>query len=1038
MNLSSPFIHRPIATSLLAVGLALAGIVAFNLLPVAPLPQIEFPTISVQGNLPGASPEDMATSVATPLERQIGRIAGITEMTSASSLGQTRITLQFDLSRNIDGAARDVQAAINASLSNLPTNLPSLPTYRKINPADAPVLILALTSEKYSRGQMYDVASTILAQKLSQIDGIGQVIIGGGSLPAVRIELNPTALNKYGIGLNDVSAVLGAANANLAKGQLLDANTTSEIYTSDQLFKAYEYKPLIIAYRNGNPVRIADVADVVDSVEDVRNAGLSNGLPSSGFVLFKVPGANVIDAVNHVQALMPQLKALIPASINMKVMMDRTTTIRASLHDVEITLMIAMLLVILVVYIFLGTFRTMMIPAVAVPLSLLGTFGVMYLLGYSLDNLSLMALTISTGFVVDDAVVVLENITRHLEMGKTSLQAALDGSKEVGFTVLSMSISLVAVFIPILLMGGIVGRLFREFSVTLAVAIILSLVVSLTVTPTMCAWFLDKNQGNEEKNNRFTGFVTKARDKYASSLGWVLNHPMLMLTLTIATLILNIILFVVIPKGFFPQQDTGRITGSIQAEQDISFQAMQQKLSAFDKILRQEPAIQNVAGFLGGGVTNSGSMFITLKPASERKDSADKVIARLRKKLNAVEGATLYLQSAQDLLIGGRQGNAQFQYTLASDNLQDLNTWAPLVMAKLAKLPGIADINSDQRDHGLQEYVTIDHDTAMRFGITPQLIDSTLYGAFGQSQVSTMYTLLNQYHVVMEVAPKYWQYPQTLSQIYVKSPAGNMVPLSAIASFKSGSALLSVNHQGLAPSATLSFNLLPNYALGDAVSMVGQTTANMHLPPTIRGSFRGTAQAFQDSLSTESYLILVALLTVYIVLGILYESFIHPITILSTLPSAGVGALLALILTGTDFSIIALIGIILLIGIVKKNAIMMIDFALHVERTENKTPREAIYQAAILRFRPIMMTTMAAMLGAVPLAVGGGVGAELRQPLGIAIIGGLIVSQMLTLYTTPVIYLTFERGARWFDRQIARLPKQRRLPDAGEPQMRKS
>jgi multidrug efflux pump len=1033
MNLSAPFIARPKGTSLLALGLALAGIVAFNLLPVAPLPQIEFPTISVSAGLSGGSPEDMATSIATPLERQLGRIAGITDMTSASSLGQTRITIQFDLTRDIDGAARDVQAAINASLSYLPANLPSNPTYRKVNPADAPILILALTSKIYSPGQLYDAASSILAQKLAQVGGVGQVTVGGSSLPAVRVELNPNALNKYGIGLNQVAAALAAANINLAKGELTSGEQTSAIATSDQLFKAYQYKPLIIAYHNNSPVRLSDLGDVIDSVQDVRNAGISNGKRSVLLVVFKQPDANVITTVDSILKMVPQLRAMIPAAIDISVVMDRTTTIRAALHDVEVTLIIAMILVILVVFVFLGNFRAMLIPGVAVPLSLLGTFAIMELLGYSLDNLSLMALTISTGFVVDDAVVVLENITRHLEMGKKPMAAALAGAREVGFTVLSMSISLIAVFIPILLMGGIVGRMFREFSVTLSVAILTSMVISLTVTPMMCAWLLTAEHGKKSvSESRYSRFITKVKNNYASSLAWVLDRPGIMLSGTIAAIILTIILFIEVPKGFFPQEDTGRISGSIQAEQDISFQAMVAKLTEFNDIIEKDPAVQNVVGFLGGGITNQGSMFLSLKPLAERKSSADEVIARLRKKLNKVTGATLYMQSAQDIIIGGRQGNAQFQYTLTSDNLQDLNHWAPLVLARLSKLHDIEDINSDQRDHGLQEYVTVDHDTAMRFGITPQLADSVLYDAFGQSLASVMYSTLNQYYVVMEVAPKYWQYPQTLKEIYVQSTAGKMVPLSVFASFAPGATLLSVNHQGLAPAATLSFNLPPNYPLGDAVNMVGDEVSKMGLPPTIRGEFRGTAQAFQASLATEPYLVMVALFAVYIVLGILYESTIHPITILSTLPSAGVGALLALLVTHTDLSIIALIGIILLIGIVKKNAIMMIDFALHVERTENVSPREAIYQAALLRFRPIMMTTMAAMLGAVPLALGAGVGAEMRQPLGIAIIGGLLVSQMMTLYSTPVIYLSFDRLGIWLRSHVFHLKNPRPAAEAGK------
>ena len=1017
MNISGSFIRRPIATTLLVVAVFLAGAVALRLLPVSPLPQVDFPTISVGAGLPGASPEIMASSVATPLERQFGRIAAVTEMTSASSLGSTNITLQFALNRDINSAARDVEAAINAARGYLPTNLPNNPTYRKVNPADSPIFILALTSDVLGKSQMYDAASSILAQKLSQVSGVGQVIVGGSAMPGVRIELNPTAMNKYGIGLEQVRGVLSNANSNTPKGHFSDGRRIWEVGANDQIFHAVDYVPLIVTYRNKSAVRISDIGEGVDGPEELRAAGYSNGKPSVLIIIFRQPGVNIIDTVDVIRAALPQLEAAVPRSIHFQVAMDQTQTIRASVRDVERTLIISVLLVILVVFLFLRNPRTTFIPSIAVPVSLVGTFGVMYLLGHSLDNLSLMALCISTGFVVDDAIVVIENISRYLEMGRAPMQAALEGAKEIGFTVMSISISLVAVFIPLLLMGGIVGRLFREFAVTLAIAITVSMAVSLTATPMMCAHLLKEHESHGwlyTTSERAFNWVVNA---YGRTLSIVLRYPGITLTVLLATIALNVYLYIDVPKGFFPQQDNGRMMGAIQADQDTSFQAMDRILRRMINIIVADPAVDTVEGFAGGdpatGAMNTARMFISLKPPEHRNVTADLVIARLRPQLARVPGATLYMQASQDVRVGGRFGAAQYQFTMQGDNLEDLQSFGPRMLQELRTIPIIADVNTDQQNQGLETWVQYDRDTAARFSISPQLIDNILYDAFGERQVSTMYTPLNQYHVVMEVAPEYWQNPLSLRQIYVQSPTGPEVPLSAITQVNDKTAPLAVNHQGLSPSVTISFNLRPGVALGDAADAIIQRAGKIGLPSTIRTGFAGTAQAYQDSLGSEPILIAAALISVYLVLGILYESYVHPVTILSTLPSAGVGALLALMLTHTELTVIAIIGIILLIGIVKKNAILMIDFALAAERNEGKNSRDSIYEACLLRFRPILMTTMAAMLGALPLALGTGMGSEFRRPLGIAIIGGLAVSQLPTLYTTPVVYLYFDRLQNW-------------------------
>jgi multidrug efflux pump len=1026
MSISSPFIRRPIGTSLLAAALLLSGILAFNYLPVASLPRVDFPVIGVGAALPGADPQTMASAVATPLERQFGRISGVNQMTSASQLGSTSITLQFDLNRNIDAAGRDVQAAINAARGQLPANLPSNPTYRKANPADAPIMILALTSDTETVPQMYDAADSILSQKVAQVAGVGQVFVFGAAQPAVRAEVNPMLLNKLGVGLDTVRNALNLANANQAKGQVSNGTTSWTFSDNDQLFTADQYRPLIVAYHNGGPVRLGDVADVEDSVADVRNIGIANGKPSVLMVIFRQPGANIIETVDRVVALMPYLQSSISPAIALTIALDRTVTVRASVKDIEFTLMLSIILVILVVFAFLRTVRATIIPSIAVPLSLVGTFGGMYLLGYSLDNLSLMALAISTGFVVDDAIVVLENITRYVEQGMDAVQAAFKGAAEIGFTVVSMSVSLVAVFIPLLLMGGIVGRLFREFAVTLSIAIGVSLLVSLTTTPTMCAKFLRPAQPNQRHNIFYRSsewFFDKLLATYRQALQWVLAHQPVTLVVTILVACLSVYLYIQVPKGFFPQQDTGRLQGAVQAEQDISFPAMRAKMEQFVKIVMKDPSVDTVVGFAGGGsATNQGRFFVMLKPLKQRGHcearhfwqscpnvTADDVINRLRGKLAVVSGATLFLQSAQDLTIGGRFGAAQYQYTLQGEDLNELNNWAPLLLQKVRGLPELRDVNTDQQDKGLQAQLVIDRDTASRLGVAAQDIDNALYDAFGQRQVSTMYRPLNQYHVVMEVAPQFQQTTEALQNIYLRSSSGAPIPLAAFTHFTPSNIPLAVNHQSQFPSVTISFNLAPGTSLGQATSAIENVQRTIGFPPTIQASFQGTAAAFQDSRSSQPILIFTALVTVYIVLGMLYESYIHPITILSTIPSAGVGALLALLLTHNELNVIGMIGIILLIGLVKKNAIMMIDVALDVERTQGKKPVEAIYEACLLRFRPIMMTTMAALLGGLPLALGRGTGSELHRPLGITIVGGLIVSQALTLFTTPVVYVYLDR-----------------------------
>jgi multidrug efflux pump len=1035
MNISEPFIRRPVATTLLTIAVAIAGAVGFVVLPVSPLPQVDFPTISVQSSLPGASAEIMASSVATPLERQLGHIAGITEMTSSSSLGSTSITLQFDLSRDIDGAARDVEAAINAARTYLPANLPANPTYRKVNPADAPIMILGLTSNKYPTNKLYDEASTVIEQKLSQIQGVGQVVVGGGALPAVRVEVNPTLLESHGLTLSNIQSVLSLQNSDSARGRLANGSATEDILTNDQISDAEQYKPLIIGYNHGSAVRLSDVADVTNSTQNLRTAGYLNGIPSVTIIIFRQPGANIIQTVDRIRTQLPFLEAVLPQGIHSTIVLDRTTTIRASVDDVERTLLIAIGLVVLVVFVFLRSPRATIIPSVAVPVSLIGTFAIMYLLGFSLDNLSLMALTISTGFVIDDAIVVMENITRFLEQGMPPFEAALKGAREIGFTVFSISVSLVAVFIPILLMAGIVGRLFREFAVTLATAIVVSMVISLTTTPTMCAHLLKPEKGRE--HGRFyrwsETFFNGMLSGYRTSLEWVLENRAFTLVILGLTIALNFLLIVRIPKGFFPQQDTGALVGGVQGPQDASFPFMNYSLLQLVKVIKSDPAVADVNAYTGGnGASNGGFIYMALKPLNERKVSAAEVINRLRPKLNRLPVASAFLQPVQDLRIGGRSSSALYQYTIQSDNIADLVHWGPLLLANMKTLPDLQDVNSDQQNGGLQELMTYDRVTAARLGQTASSLDRALYSAFGQSEVSVIYSELNQYYVVLEVAPQYWQSPQDLSYLYIKSNtngtnASAMTPIFTFAKAQTNTTALQVNHTGLFPSVTVSFNLAPGVSLSQATQEIQQLERKLGTPSTIQGFFAGTLEAYQQSLSTEPVLVTTALLAVYIVLGILYESFVHPLTIISTLPSASVGAMLALMLFHMDLNVISIIGIVLLIGIVKKNAIMMIDFALMAEREEGKNTRDSIFEACMLRFRPILMTTMAALFGALPLAFGTGMGSELRRPLGITIVGGLLLSQLITLYTTPVVYLTLD------EMRLHLLGKKRDMPPTATP-----